>query len=93
MYVNSKVSKTLSREGHFGKKSCVSETVIEICRKKITLSREGHSGKKSFVSETVIEICRKKSQFFQTFCCCYGIFLSQQSQATVGLVITNENIR
>ena len=32
--LNSKTSKTLSREGHYGKKSYVSETVIEIFRGK-----------------------------------------------------------
>ena len=54
-----------------------------------TLPREVHSGNKSYVSETVIEIFRKKSYFFQTCCCCplkLWHFLSQQSQATVGLV-------
>ena len=56
-----------------------------------TLSREGHSRKKSYVSETVIEICGGGGNHifldllllpFVSYC----IFLSQQFQATVGLV-------
>ena len=35
--LNSKMSKTLSREVHSGKKSYVSETVTEICGGKFTI--------------------------------------------------------
>ena len=50
-----------------------------------TLSRERHS-RKSDVSETVIEICGGESDMLLLAIKSYGIFLSQQSHATVGLV-------
>ena len=61
------------------------------CKMSKTLSRERHSGNKSYVSETVIEICRGENHnFFSELLLLpfksYGIFLSQQSLATVGLV-------
>ena len=61
---NIKMSKTLYREGYSGKKSFVSETVIEICGGKLNL----------FSSDSVVALCHL----------CH--FLSQQSQATEGLV-------